>query len=301
MKRKQDMQWPERRPHYDRDNRLVEEEHVLSGVVIARITFDPKTGCKTSYTSGKVTLYFSENEVLIKKVIRDDNDQVSTVECYSNSSGQLHSNEGRPSKTKYSDDGKVIYLAWHHEGKKDRPSKLDKHREKLIPQPAVIRYFNDGIVENAFYRDDALTDPNDDTAAIQYTKGDAVVLKCHFRDNKIHKTDDPALLVKHDAMNLIAFAKNGKFSSARFEEPGHISTSVFNEQGELISTEEEYDLEDEPVPACGIGPLVQGLSQTMAAEQITELASFKQAQDDPSDPSLKRKREREASQRGNKS
>lgn len=298
MNRKHDLQWPERRPTYDSVGRLVEEEHILHGVIIARITFNPQTGHKTSYSSGKVILYFGENEALIKKVIHNDNNQVLSVECYSTTTRELHSEDGRPSKVKYSEDGNVVYLAWHREGKKDRPSKLDKKKERLIPQPAVVRYLRDDIVENAFYRNDMLTDPNDQTAAIQYMKNDELVLKCHFKENRIHKTDDPVLIAKHDAMNLIAFAKNGNFLSARFEEPGHISSHLFNDEGEMIETQEEFDLENESQPACGIQPLLQGLGQQIASEQLSEFSKYVAQNNDLTDPSNRRKLERAALQNG---
>lgn len=233
--------WPKRKPIYDEKNRLIEESHLSNGQVIARVTFDPETRMKTSYSSGGITLFYKDG-ILIRKEVRDEHDKLISLEHYSDTSGGLHSENGEPAQKKFDDSGDVVYMAWYHNGKKHRPLKLNKELEKLLPQPAVVRKLRDGIVENAFYRQDELNDPERHVAAIQYIKGDDVVLKCHFKDNKLHNSDGPAILSTHEKTQLAAHAMNGRFLKADYSEVGYSCSYKFDEKGHVIAQIEEIDL-----------------------------------------------------------
>lgn len=279
-------EWPTRHPFYDEQGRLTAEHHIANGRVIARLTFDPETKLKTSYTSGGVTLFY-QNGILIRKEVRNDGGNLSSVESYSNQSGLLHSATEEPAHTKYSDDGKVVYMAWYNEGKKDRPSKLDRRNEALIPQPSVVKELSDGIVEKAYYRNDELNNPSRNFAAIQYLKGDATVLECHFHNNQIHNADGPAILSTHDKARLVGHALNGRMTAAEFTEPFHTCTYTFNEKGEVIAENEEFDLsylqKDDPALA---NSFVENMMDSVADDRRTELTT---AFTDPTDPRHKRR------------
>lgn len=126
--------WPKRIPFFDDAGRLVAEHHISHGNIIARVTFDPETRQKTSYSSGGVTLFYRDG-ILVRKEIKNDDGNVASVECYSPRTGKLHSRESEPAHTKYSHDGKVVYMAWYSEGKKDRPSNSTEKQTHLSHSP----------------------------------------------------------------------------------------------------------------------------------------------------------------------
>lgn len=278
-------EWPTRVPFYDDAGRLVAEHHVSQGNIIARVTFDPSTKLKTSYSTGGVTLFY-QSGVLVRKEVKNDDGNVASVECYSPRTGTLHSQTSEPAHTKYSPDGKVVYMAWYTEGKKDRPAKLNKRTDTLVPQPAIVKDLPDGITEHAYYRNDELNDPIRNFAAIQYLKGNTPVLECHFHNNQLHNSEGPAVLSTHEKTKLIAQALNGRVVSAEFAEPHHTCSYKFNEQGEVIAEDEVFDLSHLPKddPAFS-DEIVSGFVEGLAATQRSE---FSNAMADPNAPQNRR-------------
>lgn len=274
--------WPQCEYVYDERGRLAAENHTYKGKVIARVTFDPEKGHKTSYSSGYITLFYNEKEILLRKEIRNEQGMVTTVEHYSPHNGKINSPEDVPARTKKAKEGNIVYLAWYKDGKKHRARNYNETLDKLEPLPAVVRFHKDGVEENAYYEEDELNDPAPGIAAIRCLKDGAEIAKCHFRNNAIHNDSGPAIKATNEDQILVANARDGKFTSAEFREPRRKVEYQFDEKGTSMGLKESVDISDLDVPKEALEAMNETLADDMADSILSTIL-------DHSDPVYRKK------------
>lgn len=274
--------WPKCEYVYDERGRLISENHTYKGKVIARVTFDPENGHKTSYSSGDVTLFYNEKEILLRKEIRNEDGVLTTVEHYSPQNGKINSPNDVPARTRKAKEGNIVYLAWYKDGKKHRPRNYNAALDKLEALPAVVRFHKDGIEENAYYEEDELNDPSPGLAAIRCLKDGLEIAKCHFRNNAIHNENGPAIKAIHADQSLVADALNGKFVSAEFNEPRHKVSFKFDGNGNPVGRNENTDLSDLDVPKEVLDTMNENLADDVADSILSMIPDF-------SDPTYRKK------------
>lgn len=237
--------WPDRIPTFDSRSRLVSEDFVADGRIVAHIKFDPETGAKLSYTTGLVTHFYNVDGRLIRKEIRSENNDLLLTETYAPDGGDLHSFGDLPSKEVRSTYGNVIYSAWHCHGKRHRAGMRTPNSFDFTPRPALVKFNEfEGTREEQFYKDDVLADPKPKWPALRVIKGERVVKEAHYAENQLHADDGPAVWAKDDDAFLEAIALQGKLVSATLTAENSKTKLEYDSAGTLIRETTDVECAD---------------------------------------------------------
>lgn len=243
--KKQRPTWPDRIPTFDARNRLVSEDYVAEGRVVAHIKFDPETGSKVSYSTGLVTHFYNDDGRLIRKEIRDESNELLLTETYSPIDGELHSFGDIPSKEVRSTYGNVIYAAWHCQGKRHRAGTRQPKSFEITPRPALVKFNEfEGTREEQFYKDDVLGDPSPKLPALRVIKDGNVVKEARYFENKLHAEDGPAVWSKDEDAFLEAIAVQGKLVSATLTTEKSKTNFEYDANGTLTSETTDIECSD---------------------------------------------------------